>query len=89
MMLRTYKAILKGDRLEWSGDAPVLPGPEHTVHVHVTLLDEPAPSEHSRGRRMAEALEQLAAIDAVRTIEDPEGWEREIRQDRGLPGRDT
>ncbi len=88
-MLRTYKAILKGDRLEWSGDAPVPLEPEHPIHVHVTVLDEQETAEQNQGKRMAEALEQLAAIDALRTIEDPAAWERETRRDRPLPDREA
>jgi hypothetical protein len=88
-MLPTYKAVLRGDRLEWSGDAPKQMGPEDTVPVYVTLLDEPVRDEvhASRGQRMAHALEQLAEIHAVAEIEDPAGWERDIRADRSLPDR--
>jgi bifunctional DNA-binding transcriptional regulator/antitoxin component of YhaV-PrlF toxin-antitoxin module len=39
------------------------------------------------GRRMAAALEKLAASGAVARIEDPVEWQREIRRDRPLPGR--
>ncbi len=88
-MLRTYKAILKGDRLEWSGDAPMMPRPEHPVHVHVTLLDDHESDVPGQGPRMADALERLAEIDALHNIEDPAAWQREMRQDRPLPGRET
>jgi hypothetical protein len=37
---------------------------------------------------MAEALENLAALDAFSEISDPVEWQREIRKDRPLPGRD-
>jgi hypothetical protein len=37
---------------------------------------------------MAEALERLAAADALSRIEDPVEWQREIRKDRPLPGRE-
>ena len=39
-------------------------------------------------QRMAEALEKLAASDAFSEISDPVEWQREIRKDRPLPGRD-
>jgi hypothetical protein len=89
-MLRTYKAVLRGDRLEWCGDAPQVTAPEHPVMVHVTLLDEPETEEarSERGRRMAEALERLAARNAFAEIEDPVEWQRDIRKDRPLPGRE-
>ena len=40
------------------------------------------------GERMAAALEKLAASNAVADIEDPVEWQREIRRERPLPGRD-
>ena len=37
---------------------------------------------------MAQVLEELAAQDTVaEAIPDPAAWQREIRQDRELPGR--
>lgn len=44
-----------------------------------------------RAARIAEAigaLERLAAAGAFDHIEDPGEWQREIREDRPLPGRD-
>jgi hypothetical protein len=38
--------------------------------------------------RAVSILNQLAQIDACATIEDPIAWQREIRNDRPLPGRD-
>jgi hypothetical protein len=90
-MLSTYKAILRGDRLEWSGDAPKHMGREDAAPVYVTLLDEPTRDEaqsSSRGQRMAEALEQLAEIHALAEMEDAAGWERDMRHDRSLPDRE-
>lgn len=37
---------------------------------------------------MAAVLSQLAAAGGIRSIPDPLAWQREIRQDRPLPGRD-
>jgi hypothetical protein len=90
-MLRTYKALLRGNRLEWSGDAPECEGAEGPTSVLVTLLDEPSSDavQADRGPRMAEALEKLAAIHALAEIENAADWEREIRQDRSLPDRET
>lgn len=90
-MLPTYKAILRGDHLEWQGDRPEPSaiGPE--VEVHVTLLRSPAPpeSEAERGRKMREALERIAARGTLAAlIPDPVAWQREIRKDRPLLGRE-
>jgi len=90
-MIRTYRAILRGNNLEWNGDAPAYLESEKAVEVHVTILEEAAiPSATiARGKRMAEALEKLAAIDALSEISDPSAWQREQRQERSLPDRDV
>jgi hypothetical protein len=48
---------------------------------------EAMPDYQVRGREMAEVLEKLAAINALKSIVDPVAWEREQRQDRRLPDR--
>lgn len=58
--------------------------------MEVTILDETAHTDTTtQGRRMAQALENLAAADAFSEISDPVEWQREIRKDRPLPGRDS
>lgn len=84
--MQTYRAILKGDRLEWTDSEPTDLNPEQPVEV--TILDE-QDRLAVRRRRMAEALENLAAADAFSEISDPVEWQREIRKDRPLPGRDV
>jgi hypothetical protein len=37
---------------------------------------------------MADALSKLADVGAFSGVDDPSEWQREIRQDRSLPGRD-
>ena len=88
-MLHTYKAILRGDRLEWVDDLPKNISTD-VVSVYVTVLDESAipVTVEGSGPRMAAVLEQLAAIHALADLTDPAAWEREIRQDRSLPDRD-
>ena len=49
--------------------------------------DEPLTREERR-RQIADALERLAAMHAFADIDDPVEWQREIRKDRPLPGRD-
>ena len=85
-MSSTYRAILKGDRLEWADSGPADLNPEQPVEV--TILDEPDQTAERR-KRMAAALEKLAASDAFSEISDPVEWQREIRKDRPLPGRDV
>ncbi len=85
-MRNSYRAILKGNQLEWITIAPPDPFRERTVEV--TIVHDSSESL-SDGKRMAEALEKLAASNAFSEISDPSEWQREIRKDRPLPGRDV
>jgi hypothetical protein len=84
--MRTYTALLRGDRLEWLGEAPesqtAVP-----LRVNVTIV-EPVAEAHTRGPAMAALLEKLAARGTFAAISDPVTWQRELRHDRGLPGRE-
>jgi hypothetical protein len=84
-MSMTYTGILRDNSIEWTAPAPELP-PEG-VRVQVTLL-EGGPAACDQGQQMAAALGRLAAARALATIADPVAWEREVRQDRELLGRD-
>ena len=88
-MLPTYKAILRGYHVEWCGDVDHHIAVDHPVAVHITILDDPVVTTgvESQGKLMATALERLAEIHALADVADPAVWEREIRQDRVLPGR--
>ncbi len=91
METTTYRAVLKGDHLEWRGEIPPEIAKERAVPVDVTIQrDERFSSSRAAnaGERMAAALEKLAASQAVASIEDPVAWQREVRRDRPLPGRD-
>ena len=88
-MLQTYEAVLRSNQIEWQADEPRPIPPGRALRVHITVLDDanqPVPSE--QGLRMAEALEKLAAQNAVSAIGDPATWQREQREDRILPGRE-
>jgi len=89
-MLQTYKATLRGNHLEWSGEAPEQIASDQAVEVYVTILKETTRSTNDaeQGKRMAEALDKLASINALAEISDPSAWQRDERQDRQLPGRD-
>lgn len=84
-MLKTYKAILRANRLEWSEGIPERLAEDRPVKVSVTILEGDARA----GEGMAEALEKLARLDAAPAIPDPVAWEREQREDRDLPGRNS
>jgi hypothetical protein len=88
MMVRTYKALLRGNRLEWLEEAPEAQT-DQPLSVQVTILEQGTGAEEvSRGRAMAALLEQLAARGTLSDIADPVNWQCELRQDRPLPGRE-
>jgi hypothetical protein len=85
-----YRAILRGDRLEWLGEAPES-RPDAPLSVQVTIVDpEPVSEEQerSRGLAMAALLEKLANRGTFSAITDPVEWQRELRRERALPGRE-
>ena len=83
----TYKALLRGDRLEWLENEPESL-PDAILSVEVTLeetaLDR---AKSANGPAMAILLEKLAAQGTFSDIAAPKTWQRELRQDRPLPGR--
>ncbi len=90
-MLNTYRAVLKGSRIEWRGESPPEISAGRDVAVEVTVLRDDrfkASRAPDAGKRMASALEKLATSTAVADIDDPVDWQRKMRQDRPLPGRD-
>jgi hypothetical protein len=88
-MLNTYRALLRGQILEWLYDQPRNLPVNRAVTVHVTILDETAPNgKKQQGRRMAVALGKLAKLAGPARSLDALQWEREIRQERVLPGRE-
>lgn len=85
-MDKRYRAVLHGNLLEWKNGKP---DATDGVDVEVTVRGSRLELSHAeRGRRMADALRSLAAIGAFADIDDPVEWQREIRRDRPLPGRD-
>jgi hypothetical protein len=83
-MLPTYRAILKGTQVIWLDAPPRLPD---DAEVHITVLHPEASSPTNRSSAMAAALEKLAEINAFAGV-DPITWQREVRQDCPLPGRE-
>lgn len=48
----------------------------------------PTPQPKQDRKRIQTLLQQLQDSGAYKGIEDPVAWQREIRKDRTLPGRD-
>lgn len=84
-MANTYRAVLKGDHLEWVDEKPD-DGGNGSFSVQVTILDES--KSKSRGTEMAACLKKIADLGGVKGMEDPVAWQRETRKDRPLSGRD-
>ena len=85
----TYKALLTGNQLHWLDDVPAQIANADEMPVHITILniEDISDSTVTQGERMAEALELLSKANVNSQIDDPLAWERELRQDRVLPGR--
>lgn len=85
--MRTYKAILRDNQIEWLEHPPETSG---AVQVYIAFPEE-QDSEFSsnRGKSMAEVLEELARRDTFAAITDPVAWQRELRAERALPGREA
>jgi hypothetical protein len=60
---------------------------ESTLTFLENRLALPQPDSNYPARAVS-ILKQLAQVNACATIEDPIAWQKEIRIDRPLPGRD-
>lgn len=85
-MRAAYRAVLRGNRLEWRDEEPEDLSPDRAVEVSVTVLD--TSDSPARGAAMAAALERLAAAGGPRSFGDAADWERGTREERILPGRE-
>lgn len=58
--------------------------------LETKLIDQKKDIEDKteRGQQVAAILQELADLGAFSEIEDPVKWQRNIRADRALPGRD-
>lgn len=82
-MTKTMDAIYENGLLELAEPIPL----QGRARVRVVIE---LPDVHERsGAKMARALEEIAFSDPPTQIGDPVEWQREIRRDRELPGRDA
>lgn len=89
--MSTITAILERDadgtlHLPLPADAPY-------GKVKVTATVEPVHAEEAAARQKnweqaVNALRRIASRGGIRSIPDPVAWQREIRKDRPLPGRE-
>ena len=89
-MPATYRAVLQGNRLEWRDEEPEELPPDRKVEVVVTILDdlESPVDAKARGAAIVEPLRKLAAAGGPKGFGDPAKWQREMRKERALPGRE-
>ena len=83
-MKRVYKAVLLGDRVEWLDGAPDADGP---IQVYVSI-PEVKGADDDEITPVSQYFQALADMGTFDEIEDPVAWQREIRKDRPLPGRE-
>ena len=74
--------------MEWTDEAPQLPNGKTPVLVTILTPYPPAGSSEEMRRRRIAALERIAARGGIQSITDPVAWQREMREDRPLPGRE-
>ena len=86
-MKRAYKAILHGDRVEWLNGVPETGGPL-PVEIMVETSSDADVNDGDEITPVSHFLQALADMGAFAEIEDPVAWQREIRKDRPLPGRE-
>lgn len=78
-MTGTYRAIVKDGRIKWI-DSP--PHADEPILVRVALSGPASITKEKRGELMAQALEKLANRGGVTSVENPEKWQRSMRDDR-------
>jgi len=87
-MLRTYKALLKGNVLEWVGPIPEY-NEDRPLNVSVTIPEKETNSDKiKRGKEMASILKELSETNPFSGINDPVQWQRKVREDRNQPYRE-
>ena len=82
---------MRGDKLQWQEAAGGVVPTNRPVEVLVTILKGQADevSVEAKALRRVAALQKLAAMNALTGIQDPVQWQRELREDRELPGQAT
>ena len=66
---------------EYATDAHLMPGDK-------VLLPLPSKQKKQDRAKIARIVTKLQELHAYNDIKDPVAWQREIRADRKLPGRD-
>ena len=91
----TYKAVIRHDPVEHHDYVEWISGKPRTnvpLEVEITTWEDKSDLNQYKANsdmdKAVSALEKLAELGTFSEIEDPVAWQREIRKDRPLPGRD-
>jgi hypothetical protein len=82
-MTNSYRAILRGDTIEWIDQPPHHSDP---ATIRIVMVEQ---TSTDTGAGMADALNALAEAGGVASIAEPNMWQRQQREDRQLPGYDA
>jgi len=88
--MSTISAILEADAdgtLHLPLPAPLRHG-KIKVEARLERVRGTGPEEEARQRELTEILGRIRTRNPFQGIVDPVAWQRDIRQDRALPGRD-
>lgn len=83
-----YRATINGDKITWDDDVPSAIRNGGRVQVIITVANRPITQSKANGQRAVAALQAIADRGGIESIPDPVEWQREIRKDRPLPGRE-
>lgn len=86
-MPQIYKAILHGDKVEWENGSPAILEKEKDVPVYITVIENRGGADLPNGKKMATALQKIAANGGIAAIENASDWQREQRLNRNLTER--
>ena len=91
-MLNTYRAILEKNRIIWQDEIPLELEKDAKQNIIVIFQENSGiiiqESNKSDNIKLKNLLEKLALANKNSNITDPVKWQKEIRKDRSLPGRD-
>lgn len=87
-MLQTYEAIYEHGNVRWLDAPPEMNEARLLVTVLPNTATQSATPEATHGNNLANALKAAVLLNPYRDVADPVAWQREIRHDRALPGRD-
>lgn len=76
-MRAAYRAVLRGNLLEWRDEKPQDLSQDRALEVSVTVLG--SSDSAARGVAMAAALRSLAAAGGPESYGDAASWERDAR----------